>query len=211
VRADEASQTHRAAMDLVAFVLASLPPLPARVLEVGCGAGTLAQAVDAAGYRVLAIDPEAPEGPIFRRSTLEELDEAGPFEAAIAIYSLHHFENLNPALERIASLLKPHGNLVIEEFGWDRVDQETAEWYGRQQGKPSGESVLAEWGVEHKGLHGYAEMRRALDERFAERSLEWRPYLYRCLERDDLEASEQDAIARGEIRAVGFRYVGVRR
>jgi hypothetical protein len=54
-------------------------------------------------------------------------------------------------------------------------------------------------------------MRRALDERFAEDSFEWRPYLYRCLERDDLAASERDAIARGEIRAVGFRYVGVRR
>lgn len=211
VRMDEASQTHRSAMDLVAFVLASLPPPAARVLEVGCGAGSLARAVDAAGYRVLAIDPKAPEGPIFRRSTLEELDEAGPFEAAVAIYSLHHIESLNPALDRIASLLKPHGNLVIEEFGWDRVDHETAEWYGRQQGKPSGESVLAEWGVEHEGLHGYAEMRPALDERFAESSLEWRPYLYRCLERDELKASEQDAIARGEIRAVGFRYVGVRR
>jgi hypothetical protein len=54
-------------------------------------------------------------------------------------------------------------------------------------------------------------MTRALDERFVEHSLEWRPYLYRCLERDDLEAGEQDAIARGEIRAVGFRYIGVRR
>ena len=198
-------------MDLVAFVLGSLPPPPARVLEVGCGAGALALAVEGAGYRILAIDPEAPEGPIFRRTTLEELDEGGPFEAAVAIYSLHHIESLNPALDRIASLLKPQGKLIMEEFGWDRVDQETAKWYGQQQGKRSVKSVLAEWGAEHERLHGHAEMRCALDERFAEHSLDWRPYLYRCLERDDLEASEQTAIARGEIQAVGFRYVGVRR
>src|SRR5438445_12713907 len=51
-------------VDLVSFVLAALPPPRARVLEVGCGAGALARAVDNAGYRVLAIDPEAPEGPI---------------------------------------------------------------------------------------------------------------------------------------------------
>jgi SAM-dependent methyltransferase len=198
-------------VDLVAFVLAALPPPQARVLDVGCGAGNLARALDAAGYRVLAIDPEAPEGSIFRRTTLEELDEAGPFEAAVATYSLHHIESLDWALTRIASLLKPYGNLVIEEFGWDCLDQATAEWYGHQQGKPSVESVLAEWRAEHEGLHGYAEMRRALDERFAERSFEWRPYLYRCLERDDLAPSEREAIARGEIPAVGFRYVGTRR
>jgi hypothetical protein len=46
---------------------------------------------------------------------------------------------------------------------------------------------------------------------FAEQFFEWRPYLYRCLERDELENSEREAIARGKIRAVGFRYVGLRR
>ena len=71
--------------------------------------------------------------------------------------------------------------------------------------------MLAGWRAEHRRLHGYCELRRALDERFAERSLEWRPYLYRSLDGDNLEASEREAIARGEIRAVGFRYVGIRR
>lgn len=198
-------------MGLAAFVLRVLPPPPARVLEVGCGAGDLARAMDAAGYGVVAVDPEAPDGPIFRRTRLEDLDEAGPFDAAVASYSLHHIESVGSAVDRIAGLLEPRGALVLEEFGWDRLDRATAEWYGQQQGKPSVESVLAEWRAEHEGLHGYAEMRRALDERFAERSFEWRPYLYRCLERDDLQAGERDAIARGEIRAVGFRYVGTRR
>jgi SAM-dependent methyltransferase len=198
-------------VDLAAFVLAVLPPPPARVLEIGCGAGILARAVDAAGYDVIAIDPEAPDGPIFRRTSLEELDEAGPFDAAVASYALHHIENLHPAIDQIADLLTVGGKLVIEEFGWDRVDQATAAWYGQQQGEGSTESVLSAWADEHEGLHGYEEMRRALDGRFRESLFEWRPYLYRCLERDDTEPSEREAIKEGDIQAVGFRYVGTPR
>jgi SAM-dependent methyltransferase len=197
--------------DLVSFVLDALPARPAHVLEVGCGAGDLAQTMHTAGYRVLAVDPEAPEGPIFRRTTLERLESAGPFEAAVATYSLHHIQSLDPALDRLTGLLVPCGKIVLEEFGWDRLDQATAKWYADQQEQPSVESVLADWRAEHEGLHGYAEMRRALDERFAEQFFEWRPYLYRCLDRSDLEPLEREAIARAEVRAVGFRYVGVRR
>jgi SAM-dependent methyltransferase len=198
-------------MDLVAFVRSALPPPPASVLEVGCGAGRLARALDAAGFRVLAIDPEAPEGPIFRRTTLEELDKGGPFDAVVASYALHHIESLHPAIDRIADYLSPGGTLVIEEFGWDRFDQATAKWYGQQQGGVSVASVLGAWQGEHEGLHGYAQMRRALDERFSETFFEWRPYLYRCLERDDIETNEREAIKHGDIQAVGFRYVGTRR
>ena len=159
----------------------------------------------------LAIDPEAPEGPIFRRTTLEELDGEGLFGAAVARYSLHHVEGLEPALDRITALLTPGAKLVLEEFGWDRLDHATAAWYGQQQEEPSVEAVQAEWRAEHEGLHGYGEMRRALDERFGQEFFEWQPYLYRCLDRDNLEAGEREAIRRGEIRALGFRYVGVPR
>jgi SAM-dependent methyltransferase len=180
------------------------------VLEVGCGAGDLARSLDAAGYCVLAIDPQAPEGSIFRRVTIEELDDAGPFDAAVASYSLHHIENLDRALDRLASLLKPRGTLVIEEFGWDRLDQETAAWYAGQQEEQSVETALAGWATEHEGLHGFTDMRAAMDDRFEEHTFEWRPYLYRCLDRDDLAANERDAITRGEIQAIGFRYISVR-
>ena len=166
--------------------------------------------MDAAGYTVVAIDPRAPDGPIFRRTTLQDYDEAVPFEAAVATYSLHHIEPLNSSLDRIALLLQPHGKLILEEFGWDCLDQATAGWYAQQQGMSSIESVLAEWRTEHEGLHSYEEMRHSIDERFSEECLEWRPYLYQCLKRDELETSERDAIRRHEIRPVGFRYVGVR-
>jgi SAM-dependent methyltransferase len=197
-------------MDPVAFVLSTLPPPPARVLEVGCGAGELALAIDAAGYDVVAVDPRAPAGPIFRQTTLAELDDPGPFEVAVARYSLHHIEDLDGAVDRIASLLRPGGKLVVEEFGWDRVDDPTVAWLAEQQ-SVSVDEARAAWDDEHAGLHRYDDLRRALERGFDERSFTWQPFLHRPLERPDLEPRERAAIERGEIQALGFRWIGVRR
>jgi 2-polyprenyl-3-methyl-5-hydroxy-6-metoxy-1,4-benzoquinol methylase len=57
-------------VELTKFVLLQLPSPPARVLEVGCGKGELARALAGEGYDVVAVDPEAPEGSIFRRTTI---------------------------------------------------------------------------------------------------------------------------------------------
>ena len=90
-----------------------LPPSPARVLEVGCGAGDLARALSAEGYSVLAIDPDAPEEPIFRRTTIEALDDPGPFDAVVASLSLHHVEDLGGVLDKLLRLLE--GPLILNE------------------------------------------------------------------------------------------------
>jgi len=127
------------------------------VLEVGCGKGDLARELAEAGYAVLAIDPEAPEGAIFRRTTIEELDDPGPFAAVIASLSLHHVHDLGAALDKLVRLLE--GPLILNEFAWDRR-----------------EPLTPEWEEEHEGLHTYAVMRPDLDARFDERFFEWRPY-----------------------------------
>jgi SAM-dependent methyltransferase len=144
-------------MELIGFVLSQLAPAPARVLEVGCGEGELARALDAAGYDVVAIDPEAPAGRIFRRTTIEEFDEAGPFDAVVASLSLHHVHDLGGALDKLVRMLR--GPLILNEQAWDRL-----------------EPMTPEWEEEHAGLHGYAVMRTELDARFQERFFEWRPY-----------------------------------
>jgi SAM-dependent methyltransferase len=193
-------------MDLPRLALRELPAPPARVLEVGCGSGELALALAAEGYDVVAVDPKAPEGPIFRQTTLEELDGESPFDAAVASLSLHHVDDLDIALERLRSLLRPGALLLVRDFGWDLVDEPTARWDYRRLGREGG---LDEWRAEHDHLHGFDAMRAALGARFGERSFEWTPYLHEYKTGDGHEAEERRLIEAGEIRAVGFVYVGL--
>ena len=76
------------------FVLDQVGLPPTQVLEVGCGEGELAHALARADHSVTAIDPRAPEGPIFRRVGIEEFSDPGPFDYVVASLSLHHVEDL---------------------------------------------------------------------------------------------------------------------
>jgi SAM-dependent methyltransferase len=144
-------------LELIDFVLSQLPPAPARVLEVGCGEGGLARALAAERYEVVAIDPEAPQGPIFRRTSIEAFDDPGPYDAVIASLSLHHVHDLGGALDKLVRILD--GPLILNEHAWDRL-----------------EPMTPEWEEEHAGLHGYGVMRFELDAHFEEHFFEWRPY-----------------------------------
>ena len=164
---------------------------------MGCGRGELALALAGAGYDVIAVDPEAPEGPIFRQTAIEDLDEPGPFDAVIASFSLHHVHDLEGVLDQLRGLLVPEGVLILDEFGWDLLDEETAKQYDVDPG---------DWKKEHDDLHGFERLRGALDARFDERHFSTGPYFSRHLGADEDE--EHELIAAGKIRALGFRYVG---
>jgi SAM-dependent methyltransferase len=198
------------ALELVDFVLSHLDEPPARVLEVGCGAGHLALGLASSGHDITAIDPVAPDGPIFERITLEEFAPTQHFDAVIAGRSLHHVADLDSALEKLAQLAPL---LLLEEFAWDRFDEPTARWYlaHRQDRPTSVQECLRTWAGEHAGLHGYDALRAALDRRFHERSFAWSPYLYRYPRVHADARSEQEMVDAGAIRALGFRYVGARR
>jgi SAM-dependent methyltransferase len=165
------------------------------VLEVGCGRGELALGLDAAGYDVVAVDPDAPKGPIFRRTTIEQLDEPGPFDGIVAAFSLHHVEDLDAVLDKLRSLLD--GVLIVDEFGWDLLDEPTARQYDLD---------MDEWRAEHADLHGFERVRQALDARFTEQHFSWGRYFSRHLNADEDE--ELRLIEAGEIRPLGFRFVG---
>jgi SAM-dependent methyltransferase len=203
-------------MKLHSFVHAHLPPPPARVLEVGCGRGDLARALARSGYRVIAIDPEAPGGELFRATTLENFADADPFHAVVASLALHHVADLSGALDKIARLLRPQGRLILNEHAFDRLDEPTARWYieQRAQIRPhasrSLEACQHEWWDDHAGLHGYAAMREELDRRFTERFFTWTPYLHGELAGAVCEREERALIDAGTIQATGFRYVGER-
>jgi 2-polyprenyl-3-methyl-5-hydroxy-6-metoxy-1,4-benzoquinol methylase len=171
------------------------------VLEVGCGEGDLARALSAAGYDVLAIDPDAPDGAIFRRTTIEELDDSGPFAAVVASRSLHHVHDLPTALDKIVRVLAPEGRVVVDEFAWERLAPASASAVGLD---------ITEWREEHEGLHTSEAMLRELDERFTRRELVWEPYLYREAHMVVTEETERGLIAAGSLAPIGFRYVGIR-
>jgi len=204
-------------MKLHAFVHAHLPPAPARVLEVGCGRGDLARAIARAGHRVVAIDPPAPPGDLFRATSLEEFADPEPFDAVVASLALHHVADLPRALDKIVSLLRPAGRLIVNEHAVDRLDETTARWYLEKRAviRPDArarslEQCLHDWEEHHAGLHGYAAMRKELDRRFTERFFAWMPYLYGELAGAVTDLEERALIDAGAIQATGFRYVGER-
>ncbi len=201
-------------LDFAAFVLTQLPAAPLRVLEVGCGYdGGVAPTLAAAGYDVLAIDPEAPEGPLYRQFTLEELDDPGPFDAVVAGRVLHHVDPLGPALDKLLALAPL---LLLDEFAWNHMDAPTVDWYESQHRllvaagrEPKGPAELGEWRAKHSDLHPYETLRAEVDARYKERYFEWRPYFYRWLGGPASEALEAALIDAGAIRPIGFRYAGV--
>jgi SAM-dependent methyltransferase len=200
-------------VDVLDFVTAQLPPAPSRVLEVGCGDGRLARAMDDLGYRVVAIDPAAPKGAIFQAVSLEEFADPARFNAVVASRALHHISDLAGALSKLQRLLVPDGRLIVVEHAFDRLDEPTARWYlekrrAKDSGAPSSlQACLAEWETDHAGLHGYTAMRRELDRRFTERWFAWTPSLYLELG-EALEDEEVSLIEAGSIQATGFEYVG---
>ena len=195
-------------MEFSDYVLRHLPPPPLRVLEVGCGdQGGVTPALVAAGYDVLAIDPRAPEGPNYRRITLEEL-EPEPFDAVVAGRVLHHVTPLAPALAKLAHLAPL---LLADEFAWNLIDADAQRWYERlyqqlrEAGRsPTGPEDLDQWRWRHADLHSSETLCSALDAVYETVELEWRPYLYHWLGQET-EAEERAAIDAGELPAIGYR------
>lgn len=215
------------------FVRSRLPPPPARVLEVGCGSGELALALCSGGWRVTAVDPEAPHGEPFIRARVEELHVADyePFDAAVAVLSLHHAGNLGAMLDKVRSLLKPGGVLVVDEFRKEHLaDRATAAFFYHQHlsllhagrkgtgggehgrhrpGGDSFESWYARVSERRASVHEEGEVLAALEERFTTRGLSHGPFLFRNGLDAEVEPLERKLIAEGGIRPTGLRWVGV--
>ena len=194
---------------MIAFARESLPPAPARVLEIGAGDGELASALAAGGYDVLAIDPK-PQGDHVRAVALHELDEPpASFDAAVAVVSLHHVEPLRESVGHLATLVRPGGKLVIDELDVDALDDDAVAWWMEHGGNADDPAKMVETMRHH--IHPVRAIAEALAPHFELGDPVPGPYLHRWhIPPGQLEA-ELEAIASGAIPRTGVRIVGRRR
>jgi SAM-dependent methyltransferase len=211
------------------FVRASLPPAPARVVEIGCGPlGGFVPMLERAGYQATGVDPKAPPGPSYRQVEFERHDLTGQADAVVACTSLHHVANLDTALDLVAAALVPGGVAVIVEWARERFGEATARWcfarlpeagdhlggLHRRQAEWRGsgqpwDAYLRSW-AQAEGLHAGQAILDGLDARFDSRPATYGPYFFPELAGTS-EADEQAAIDGGLIQANRIQYVGRRR
>jgi SAM-dependent methyltransferase len=204
---------------LQAYVVASLPPAPARVLEVGAGNGDLAAKLRSAGYDVVAIDPASDGGDV-QPVALHEVDEPdGSFDSAVAVLSMHHVEPLEESCQRLGALVRPGGRLVLDELDVARFDERAARWWlehggeetehGEHREHPASPVGILEYLRHH--CHELDVVLRALGEWFELGEPVRGAYLYRWELGPELRSPEEEEIADGGLPATGARVVGVRR
>jgi SAM-dependent methyltransferase len=197
--------------DAFAFIRAALPPPPARVLEIGAGNGELARGLREAGFEVSAIDPAADEGTGVEALGL--IDAHGTFDAALAVVSLHHVEPLAESCAHLATLVKPGGRLVVDEFDVGRLDERAATWWLEQRQAAGAENQHDAPGLVafmRHHVHALEAVRDALKPHFAMGEPTPCAYLHRWNLEPGLRDAEERLIASGGLPATGARFIATR-
>jgi SAM-dependent methyltransferase len=198
----------------LAFVRNTLPPPPARVLEVGAGDGELTRVLAGAGYDMVAVDP-ASQSPSVRPISLHELNApAGSFDCAVAVLSMHHVEPLDESCARLAEVVRSGGTLVLDEIDFERFDERAAAWWLEHHGGGTdGHGQTPAEIVAHHQAHCHilTRLEDALGEWFELTPPARAPYLYRWDLAPELRDAEVELIAQGELPATGARLVGIRK
>jgi SAM-dependent methyltransferase len=196
------------------WVRANLPPPPARVLEVGAGDGSLARVLRAAGWDVTAIDPHSESPDVDAVSLADVPLPERPYDAAVAVVSLHHVEPLAESVERLADVLAPGAPLLLDEFDASALDERAAAWWlDRRHAHGSDDpETPAELGPKMRAkLHSIEHLVDVLSRRFDVGEPERGLYLYRWHLDESVRPDEEALVARGELPRTGVRIIALRR
>ncbi len=114
------------------LLLERLPAAPARVLEVGCGLGTLARQMTACGHRVTAIsdDPfevQHLEGLPAHCVRLEDFTTAAERFDVIVLHNSAHYIPALKLLGKARDLLRPGGQLLMADIFIQNDEEPAAE------------------------------------------------------------------------------------
>jgi SAM-dependent methyltransferase len=191
-----------ATAETVAFLTQHLPR-SAQLIEVGCGKGHVAQALQDRGYRVVGLDGDSEtvaaakeRGAPVIQATWPEFESA-PVDAITFTRSLHHIGDLQRAVRKARDTLKPQGRLLVEDFAFDTADEATIAWFidvVRNQALVSASASdfiieligssdpIATWQQHHNHeVHSADAMKRCIAEHFNIEETSSVPYLYRYL------------------------------
>lgn len=127
---------------LLEFLNNWLPSLfgssPIQILEVGCGNGTLSKLLISkytTSIQLVAIDASSSAVESAKKIGVDALEidflKYQPnqlFDVILFTRSLHHINPLSQAVIHAKELLKDNGIIICEEFGRERMDNETARW-----------------------------------------------------------------------------------
>lgn len=230
----------------LAFVRHHLPAECHRLLEVGSGDGHLARALLDLGYDVIGIEADANAVAAARQLGVSTYHARWPhadvsgFDAVIFTRSLHHIHPLQQAVDRAWAVLNAGGRIIIEDFGYDEVDQRTIDWFAGMTrvlmatgALDDSDSWLRElagseeasrvWTANHDhDLNTVGEIEDTVGKRFGRVERASAAYFFRylstALREDDRRRRIDEAVAQleeslaasGAIQALGQRFVAQR-
>ena len=117
------------------FVRTALGARPRRLLEIGCGNGRLARALQDEGHSIFAVDSDSECVAAARElgvdAHIAEWPDvaAGTFDAVLFTRSLHHVADLEASLSAAFACLEPGGEVVIEDFDASYSHEPSFTWF----------------------------------------------------------------------------------